>query len=50
MERSVMRMAWHRGTAFVMLDKGLDAAEKHDWTVVDMKRDWKVIYPDKDQQ
>jgi len=26
-------------------DKGLDYAKKHNWTVVDMKKDWKVIYP-----
>lgn len=27
------------------LEKALIEAEKHDWTVVDMKKDWKVIYP-----
>ena len=27
------------------LDKALDEAVKNDWTVVDMKTDWKVIYP-----
>ncbi|MCZ6862816.1 MAG: haloacid dehalogenase-like hydrolase, partial [Alphaproteobacteria bacterium] len=27
------------------LDKALDEAKKKGWTVVDMKRDWKVIYP-----
>ena len=27
------------------LDKGLDYAKKHNWTIVDMKNDWKVIYP-----
>ncbi len=27
------------------LDKGLDEAEARGWTVVDMKSDWKVIYP-----
>ncbi len=27
------------------LDKGLDYAKEHNWTVVDMKNDWKVIYP-----
>jgi phosphoserine phosphatase len=27
------------------LDKGLDYANKHNWTVVNMKKDWKVIYP-----
>ncbi|MDB5593276.1 MAG: haloacid dehalogenase, partial [Hyphomicrobiales bacterium] len=27
------------------LDRALDAAAVDDWTVVDMKRDWKVIFP-----
>ena len=27
------------------LDKALDEAQARGWTVVDMKRDWKVIYP-----
>ena len=27
------------------LDKALEEAAKHNWTVVDMKKDWKVIYP-----
>ena len=27
------------------LDKALDVALKRGWTVVDMKKDWKVIYP-----
>ena len=27
------------------LDKALIEANKHGWTVVDMKKDWKVIYP-----
>jgi len=26
------------------LDKGLDYAKKHDWVVVDMKKDWQKIY------
>ena len=30
------------GTA---LDKALDAAAAEDWTVVDMKQDWKAVYP-----
>ncbi len=28
------------------LDKALTAAQENDWSVVDMKSDWKVIYPD----
>ena len=27
------------------LDKALDEAARNRWTVVDMKRDWKVVYP-----
>jgi hypothetical protein len=27
------------------LDKGLDEAPAKDWTFVDMKQDWKMIYP-----
>jgi hypothetical protein len=27
------------------LDKALDEAAKRGWTVVDMKRDWKTIFP-----
>jgi hypothetical protein len=27
------------------LDKGLDEAKTKGWIVVDMKKDWKVIYP-----
>ena len=28
------------------LDKGLDEAPKRGWTVIDMKNDWKTVYPD----
>jgi hypothetical protein len=27
------------------MDKGLDEANEKGWTVVDMKIDWKYIYP-----
>jgi len=27
------------------LDKALDQAAAKDWTVVDMKRDWKTVFP-----
>ncbi len=30
---------------FGRLDKALDAAAVNKWTVVDMKNDWKVIFP-----
>ena len=37
--------AYDRKTLFGKLDKGLDYAREHNWTIVDMKNDWKVIYP-----
>ena len=27
------------------LDKALEEAAKRDWTIVDMKTDWKAIFP-----
>ncbi len=37
--------AYDRESHIGKLDKGLDEAHKKGWTVVDMKKDWKVIYP-----
>lgn len=37
--------AYDRKSRIGRLDKGLDEAKKNGWTVVDMKQDWKVIYP-----
>ena len=37
--------AYDRKSDFGRLDKALDAAAANHWTVVDMKRDWKVIFP-----
>jgi phosphoglycolate phosphatase-like HAD superfamily hydrolase len=37
--------AYDRTSHIGKLDKALDAAPKAGWTVVDMKTDWKVIYP-----
>jgi len=37
--------AYDRKSDIGKLDKGLDAAADGGWTVVDMKNDWKVIYP-----
>ena len=37
--------AYDRESSFGRLDKGLDEAQAKGWTVVDMKQDWKVIYP-----
>ncbi len=37
--------AYDRGSHIGKLDKGLAAAREHGWTVVDMQRDWNVIFP-----
>jgi len=37
--------AYDRQSHIGRLDKALDEAKAKDWTVVDMKHDWKVIYP-----
>ncbi len=37
--------AYDRNSHIGKLDKGLGEAKKNGWTVVDMKNDWKVIYP-----
>jgi phosphoserine phosphatase len=41
----IREWAYDRKSHVGRLDKGLDEAKKKGWTVVDMKRDWKVIYP-----
>jgi len=38
--------AYDRNASMGRLDKGLDQAQAQGWTLVDMKQDWKVIYPD----
>lgn len=37
--------AYDRNSHIGKLDKGLDQALRDGWTVIDMKNDWKVIYP-----
>lgn len=37
--------AYDRESHIGKLDKGLDQAKKDGWTVIDMKKDWRVIYP-----
>lgn len=37
--------AYDRSSSIGHFDKGLDAARAQGWTIVDMKQDWKVIYP-----
>lgn len=39
--------AYDRKSKIGRLDKGLDEATEKGWAVVDMKNDWKVIYPGK---
>jgi hypothetical protein len=37
--------AYDRNSRIGRLDKGLDEAKAKGWTIVDMKRDWKIVYP-----
>ena len=37
--------AYDRTSSIGRLDKALDEAQAKRWTVVDMKNDWKIIYP-----
>lgn len=37
--------AYDRDSHIGKFDKGLDEAMEKGWTIIDMKRDWKVIYP-----
>ena len=37
--------AYDRTSHIGKLDKGLDEASAKGWTVVDMKKDWKIIFP-----
>jgi hypothetical protein len=37
--------AYDRKSPIGRLDKALDEAKVRGWTVVDMKRDWKIIFP-----
>lgn len=39
--------AYDRNSHIGRLDKGLDEAKSKAWTIVDMKQDWKLIYPPK---
>lgn len=39
--------AYDRQSAFGKLDKALDEAQAKGWTVIDMKQEWKVIFPPK---
>ena len=37
--------AYDRESHVGRLDKGLSYAKKHHWSIADMKKDWKVVYP-----
>jgi hypothetical protein len=39
--------AYDREAKVGRLDKALDLAGANDWTVVDMKNDWKIVFPRK---
>jgi hypothetical protein len=39
--------AYDRNSAIGRLDRGLDEAHKRGWLLVDIARDWQVIYPKK---
>ena len=42
---SIREWAYDRNSSVGRLDKGLDEAREKGWTVIDMKNDWKVVYP-----
>jgi len=37
--------AYDRDSHIGRLDRALDEADRRGWTIVDMKRDWRVVYP-----
>jgi phosphoglycolate phosphatase-like HAD superfamily hydrolase len=43
---AVREWAYDRNSSIGPLDKGLDQAQAHGWTVVSMKDDWKTIFPE----
>lgn len=36
---------YDKDTKYGVLKKGIIEAEKNNWTVIDMKNDWKIVYP-----
>jgi hypothetical protein len=42
---SIREWAYDRESHIGKLDKGLDEATQNGWAVVDMAKDWKVVYP-----
>jgi len=41
----VREYAYDRDSSVGRLDQALDEAQRHGWTVVDMKQDWRVVFP-----
>jgi hypothetical protein len=37
--------AYDRESLVGKLDKALDEARQKNWTIVDMKNDWRIVYP-----
>jgi len=37
--------AYDRASSIGRLDKALDEAQAKGWTIVDMKNDWRIIFP-----
>ena len=44
------KWAYDRTSSIGRLDKGLDEAMTKGWTVVDMKKDWKIIFPPEEKK
>ncbi len=42
---SIREWAYDRTTSIGKLDKGLEESKAKDWNLVDMKSEWKIIYP-----
>jgi hypothetical protein len=42
---SIREWAYDRKSSVGRLDKGLDEAKEKGWTIIDMQKDWKVVYP-----
>lgn len=42
---SIREWAYDRKSVVGTLDKGLDQAVQKGWNIIDMKNDWKIIYP-----
>ena len=42
---AIREFAYDRDSRVGHLDKALDAAKQHGWTVVSMKNDWRTIFP-----